>query len=56
VEVIDSIKESIEALGDAPISVNMASFAKLIEEIEKAEEEGISFTTKPLPEPAELLE
>lgn len=55
-EVIDGIKESHEALGDAAISVNLASFADLISEIEKAEEEGISFTEQPLPEPATLIE
>jgi len=55
-EVIDSIKESVEALGDAQIKVDLASFADLIQEIEKAEKEGIDFTDKPLPEPAELIE
>jgi hypothetical protein len=55
-EVIDSIKESLEALGDAAIKVNLASFADLISEIEKAEAEGIKFTDKPLPEPATIIE
>jgi len=54
--VIDSIKESHEALGDAPVSVNLASFADLIGEIETAEAEGIPFSEKPLPEPAALIE
>lgn len=55
-EVIESIQESVEALGDASVKVNMASFASLIEEIEKADEQGIEFTDKPLPEPADLVQ
>ena len=53
--VIDSIKESVEALGDANISVNLASFADLIGEIETAEKQGIEFSNEPLPEPAALI-
>lgn len=55
-EVIDSIKESVEALKDESISVNMASFVDLLKEIEKAEEEGIEFTDKPMPEPATVID
>lgn len=55
-EVIDSIKESVEALEDQPISVNMASFVDLIKEIETAEANDIHFSSTPLPEPAKLLE
>jgi hypothetical protein len=55
-EVIDSIKESVEALGDAPVTVKVESFADLIKEIEKAEEQGIPFSDEPLPEPEALIE
>lgn len=55
-EVLDSIKETIDGLGDAAIKINMASFADLINEIEKAEDHGIEFSDKPLPEPEELIE
>jgi hypothetical protein len=55
-EVIDSIKESIEALGEAPISVNTASFVDLIKEIESAQEQGIEFCSEALPRPATVVE
>ena len=54
-KVIDSIKESVEVLGDEAIKVNMASFADLITEIETAEKEGIEFSGQALPDPAEIL-
>ena len=55
-EVIDSIKESVEALGDAAISVNLASFVDLIAEIKKAKDQDIPFSDQPLPQPAEVVE
>lgn len=53
--IIDSIKESREAIGDAPVEINLASFAELVDQIETAEGKGIPFTDKPLPKPEELL-
>jgi hypothetical protein len=54
--VIDSIKESVESLGDASVEVNMASFVDLLKEIEKAESEGIEFTDKAMPETEQILD
>lgn len=56
IEVVESIQESIDALGDAPISVNMASFVDLIKEIEKAETQGIEFSGDKMPTPDVVLD
>lgn len=54
-EVIDHIKETVDALGDAPVKIDFSSFPSLLAEIEAASEKGIEFTDKPLPEPATVI-
>lgn len=55
-EVIDAIKETAEALQDNDIRVDVASFVDLLQEIEKAAEQGIEFSGDELPEPASVME
>lgn len=54
--VIDGLKEIREALKDAPIDIHIEPITDLIKEIEEAEEQGIHFTDKKMPEAAEVLE
>lgn len=55
-KVIDAIKETSEALEESSVRVDTASFVDLLKEIESAEEQGIEFTNKEMPEPASVLE
>lgn len=55
-EVIDRLKEIQEALKNAPVSLHIEPMADLIKEIESAEEQGIEFTEKEMPQPSEVLE
>lgn len=55
-EVLDNLKEVREALKNAPVDMHIEPMADLFEEIQKAEKEGIEFTEKPMPEPAQVLE
>jgi hypothetical protein len=55
-EVIDQLKDIEEALKDAPVKLYIEPMAALIKEIEQAQDEGIPFTDKPMPEPATVLE
>lgn len=54
-ESIESLKEHVEALGDEPVSVNVAEFADLLKQIEDAEAEGIQFSDSPVPDPASAI-
>jgi hypothetical protein len=53
--VIDIVKETTEALGDAQIKVDIGGFSDLLKTIEEAQAQGVHFTDKPMPEPAEVL-
>ena len=55
-KVIDAIKETAEALEESSVRVDVQSFADLLKEIESAEEQGIEFTDKEMPEPATVIE
>lgn len=55
-EAIDHLKENAEVLKDEPIRMEMNGFVDLLKDIEKAEEEGMEFSDKPLPEPATVIE
>lgn len=54
-EVLDHLKEVQEALKDAPVDLNISELSDLFEEIDVAAEQGIHFSDKPLPEPAEAI-
>ena len=54
-ETLDQMKELSEMLPDG-LSANVTAIADIIQEIESMAAEGIEFTEKPMPEPAEVLE
>jgi hypothetical protein len=54
-EAIDHLKANLEALKTEPVKAHVEGFVDLIQEIEKAQKEGMTFSKKPLPEPAELI-
>jgi hypothetical protein len=56
IEVIELLKELQEALKDQPVDLHIEPMADLIAEIEEAEKQGIPFTEKEMPEPADVLE
>lgn len=53
-EAVDKIKGYAEALPDG-LSVDLAPLADVLKNIATGEEEGIGFTNKPVPEPAEVI-
>ena len=55
VEAIDNLKENFDAMKDEPVKIRADGFKDLVESIESAEEEGIEFTSQPLPEPEEVV-
>lgn len=55
-EVIEHIKSTVDSLRDAPIKIDFSGFPSLIEQIEQAQAKGIPFTSKPLPEPSEVID
>jgi hypothetical protein len=52
-ESIDNLKENFARLKDEPVSIDLSGFGELLYQIEEAEEEGVAFSEKPLPESAE---
>lgn len=54
--VIKNVGENFEKIGDLALSVKLEGFADLLEDIQKAEKEGIEFTPDPIPDPAVVLE
>lgn len=54
-EVLDHLKEVREALGDAPVDIKIEPLVDLFDEIEKAEKQGIEFSEKSMPDPAEVV-
>lgn len=54
-EVVQGLKDLAEALKDQPVSLNIEPLVHLFDEIEKAEDEGIPFTNKELPDAEEVL-
>lgn len=54
--VLDGLKQIREAMKDAAVDIHVEPIADLFKEIEEARDEGIPFSSMPLPEPAEVLE
>lgn len=52
---LDHLKENADAIKDQPVTVHVEAIARLLQEIEEAESEGVHFSDKKLPEPAEAL-
>jgi hypothetical protein len=50
-ESINDLKDAFEELKSEPVSIELAGFADLIEEINKAEAEGAEFTEQEIPSP-----
>lgn len=55
-EAVDDLKDHFELLKDEPVSIEVAGFASLIDQIQKAEEVGVEFSDKPLPSPEIALD
>ena len=49
--ISQALKEHFEALSDEPVSIELAGFADLIEQIENAQAEDVKFTDDPIPSP-----
>lgn len=52
---IDAVKEHIELIEDEPVRAETKGFAELLETIQKAQDEGVHFTSQKIPEPATAL-
>lgn len=50
-DTIDAIRENFEAIGDESLYVKLEGFKDLLEDIQKAESEGIEFTKEEVPDP-----
>lgn len=55
-EAINDLKDNFSEIENEPVSIDLSGFAKLIEQIEDAEAEGVGFSDKPLPDPAIALQ
>lgn len=55
-EALNDLKEHFELLKGEPVTIELAGFADLVEQIEKAEKEGVEFSDQPLPDPAVAIE
>lgn len=54
-ETLDKLKSYVEQLPDG-LSADIAPLAGVFDEIDEGESEGIGFTEKPMPEPAQVIE
>jgi hypothetical protein len=54
-DVIDRLREIADALKDSSVELKIEPMADLFKEIEKAEKEGIDFSSQPVPEPASVI-
>lgn len=50
-EAVEALKEHFAEIENEPVSIELAGFADLIEQIKEAEAEGVEFSDKPLPKP-----
>lgn len=50
-EAIENLKENFEAVKDEPVSIEVAGFADLLEQIQDAEKGGVEFSDQPVPKP-----
>ena len=55
-DTIKAVSENYEAIGDPTLSVKIEGFMDLLEDIHKAQEEGIRFTDERIPEPESVLD
>lgn len=49
---IENLKSNFSLLGDEPVRIDLEGFAQLIDEIKEAEDNGVPFSDKPMPDPA----
>lgn len=54
-EVIDNLKSEADDLPDG-LSAHLDALVELVQEADQAEDAGVHFTNKPMPEPAEVME
>lgn len=54
-QALEHCQENAEALKDQNVTVHMEAMAGVLQEIEEAQEKGIHFTEKPMPEPVEAI-
>lgn len=54
-DTIDSVGEHFELIGDDSLCVHLEGFKDLLEDIQKAESEGIEFTSEEVPNPEEAI-
>lgn len=54
-DTIAALRENFEAIGDDALSINDDGFKDLLEDIQKAESEGIEFTSKEVPDPVSVI-
>lgn len=50
-DTIEAVKDNFDLIGDASLSIKSDSFVALLDDIQKAEEDGIEFTRQEVPEP-----
>lgn len=55
-DTIQAVKGNYEAIGDSTLSIKVEGFMDLLEDIHKAQDEGIRFTDDKIPEPQSVLE
>lgn len=55
-ETIKAVGENFDKIGDDCLSVRLDGFMEVLEDIQKAEAEGIEFTPQEVPEPESVLE
>lgn len=55
-EAIANLKHNFDQFEDAPVCIDVAGFAELLEQIETAEGEGVKFSNQPVPDPAIALQ
>ena len=48
---VEDLKENFAEFGDEPVKIELSGFADLVEEIAKAEKEGVSFSEQDVPGP-----
>lgn len=54
-EALDHLKENAEALEDQPVTIHVEALAKIIDQINEAEDEGLHFADQKMPDPSAVL-
>lgn len=55
-EAIEDLKSNFELFKDTPVTIELSGFADLIEQIDDAEKQNVTFSDEPTPDPAIVLE